>query len=246
MHYLQSLRWEIGSTTLAMSLILVSAAIAGPKVPISEALSFLPKGVVLGMSADELQKCRPSAKEFRISKDAEKEDASPPRGDLTKGDHVLIEELGAEAEFRGATYLLKNGVLVCITMSKNWVLPKDWHLKPDQAVDAVKADLRTLRHKAFAECKERLGDQYRVEAVLIRFSDSVRYLAPRLCWTNDHIGVAFNCTSEYPDVDILQGFVAVTTWLTKDDFKPPLPPAQEVDKEVLSRLVQPLVKEDPR
>ncbi|MDI6810008.1 MAG: hypothetical protein QME66_13755 [Candidatus Eisenbacteria bacterium] len=243
MRYLPTFRCAIVTAALAISSVFVSAAVGGPKEAGSEPLSFIPKGVALGMAADDLQKCRPGAKEFRIPKDGE---PSPPRTDLTKGDHVLIEELGAEAEFRGATYLVKNGLLVCITVSKNWVLPKDWHLKPDQAVAATKAELRTLRQKTLAECRQRLGDQYRAEAVLVPFSDSVRYLTPRLCWKNDHVGVAFNCTSEYQDVDILRGFVAVTTWLTKDDFKPPLPPAQEVESAVLSRLVQPLVKDDPR
>lgn len=246
MRYLRSRRCVIVPAAFTMSLIFVLAPLAGREGLAPKPLSFLPKGVALGMSAGDLQKCRPGAKEFRIAKDAEKKGNSAPRGDLTKGDHLLIEELGADSEFKGATYLLKNGVLVCITVSKNWALPKDWYLKPNQAVNAAKVDLDALRQKTFAECRERFGDQNRMDAVPIQLSDTVRYLTPRFYWTNNGVGAAFNCTSEYQDVDILQGFVSIATWLTKDDFKPPLPPAQGVDNEVLSRLAQPVLKSSSR
>lgn len=243
MCYSRSVKCAIVSAAVAISLILASVIAAEPKGLILDGLSFIPKGVVLGMSADDLQKLRPSAKVFRISKDGE---TSATRADMTKGNHVLIEELGVEAEFGGATYLVKNGSLVCITVSKNWVLPKDWHLIPDETVTTTKATQRKLRHKVLSECRGRLGDNYKTEAVSVLVSDAVKYLAPRLCWTNDQMGAALWCTSDYQDVDILQGFVSVSVWLPKDGFKPPLLPAQKVDTEVLSRLVQPLVKDGPR
>jgi hypothetical protein len=206
-------------------------------------LFFLPKGVSLGMSVGDLQKARPKAQKFDIPIDAEP-GVAPPRVDLKKGNHTLLEDLGDKGDFRGAAYFVKDGMVVRITVSRNWGLPRDWNLNPEQAEQAVKAvqdNLRELRRKTFGECRERLGDQYKVEAVRIMLSDKVRYLLPRFCWATDDVGVAFICTGEYPGVDILEGFVGVSTWLSKKGVEPPLSTSVvPVDKEMLMRLAEPV------
>lgn len=241
MRYVRNLRCAVFSTAFAASYIFVSTALSWRAWSAEELPAFFPKGVALGMSMEDLQKGRPDAKEFRIAKDTDNKDISTPSGDQAKRDHLFIEELSADSEFSGATYLVRNGALVCITVSKNFLLPKNWYLKPIQVVHETKLDFRTFRQKTFAECRKRFGDEYRIEAVLIQLPDTVNYLVPRFHWVNGHVGVAFYCTSEYHDVTILQPFVTAATWLAKDNFAPPLPPAQEASNELLSRLAQPLL-----
>ena len=237
-----------------MSIVVIAAAamclaLGLPALPENGAvaakpLSFLPKGVSLGMSVGDFQKARPKAQKFDIPIDAER-GAALPRVDLTRGDHLLGEDLGDKGDFRSAAYLVKDGIVVAIEVSGGTVLPRDWNPNLEQAEQAVKAaqdNLRELRRKTFGECRERLGDQYRVEAVRIMLSDKARYLAPRFCWATDDVGVAFICTSEYPGVDILQGSVGVSTWLSKKGVEPPLSTSVvPVGKEMLMRLAEPVV-----
>ena len=245
MRYLRGLRCAIVLATVGMSLVFVSTALAERKGLAVEPLSFFPKGVVLGMSVGDLQKAKPDARRFHITRDAEvaaeQAGAKPPQVDLRTGTHLFIDIVSAEADFQGASYLVRDGIVMAISIGREWLPSKNFlatdgeHGKPDQA------SLRTLRAKVLAECTRRLGGHYRIDAVRINQADVVSYLAPRFSWVNGGVGVAVNCTSEYQDVEILRGSVGVATWLVRDDFKPPLPPAEAVDKQVLSRLAEPLV-----
>ena len=251
MRYFRGFRCAIVLATVGMSLFFVSTVLAERKGLVVEPLSFFPKAVVLGMSVGDLQKARPDARRFHITRDAqvaaEQAGAKPPQVDLSKGQHLFTEELSTEVERSGATYFVKDGIVKCVLVSKSCLPPKDAHLmKPDQSAETVLAGFRALRRKTFAECRERFGDQYRLEAVRVMVSDKVRYLAPRFSWVNDEVGVAFICTSEYQDVEILRGSVGVVTWLVRDGFKPPLPRAEAVDKQVLSRLAEPVVARGKR
>jgi hypothetical protein len=229
-----------------MFMLAAHTALAAEKAPVMQPLSFLPQRVSLGMTVMDFQKARPEAKRFYIARDSEV--ARPNAPDLTKGEHVFLEQMPGGSDFQTATYLVKNGVVVSITVGREWMPSKESNkeflpdgkrkMPPEQASQAA---LRSLREKVFIECKKRFGDRYSIDAVSINRSDMVKYLVPRFSWKTNGIGATLICTSEYQDVEILAGFIGARIWLIEDAPEPLLPAAEKVDAQVLSRLAEPIM-----
>jgi len=240
MSRLRHVMWAMVAVSWGWTVCNCATALAEANKVNAGTLSFIPAGVRLGMSVEDLQKVRPKAARFHIATDTELASGTRQPVDLASGSHVLMEALEPDNAFQSATYYVKEGTLLCIGIGKTSELPANWAGNPTAALSAHESELSELRSKTFAECCERFGRPRGVEAVWVRVSDVVRYLSPRISWERDDVAVALNCTSKYQDVEILQGFLGITVWLVRDGFVAPLSPAEPEDDEVLARLVAPV------
>jgi hypothetical protein len=216
-------------------------------------LSFLPKGLVLGMSVEDLLRERPAAKELTFGFE---EKPTPGPDDLAKGDHALLEEFKANADFEVAVYAVRGGRVVAFSMEGEWTLSKEL-AEADllsnlsnvgtygKACHAAAARLAERRDRILGECRGRLGEEFVIEAVWMSAGKQVRYLAPRFRWEKGGACLSFLGPSDYQDVEIAEGSVKVFVWKADDPIETRtahLEPAEDVPKEVITRLAAPLLK----